>query len=66
MDIRGFGDYKLVENLVMADDGTMERNSHDNETLHCPRPSSDAKLENGILKTVLKKISWNVFRFKKA
>ena len=66
MDIRGFGDYKLAENLVMADDGTMVRNSHDNQTLHCPRPVNDAKLENGIVSTVLKKLSWNVFRFEKA
>ncbi len=66
MDIRGFGDFKLVENLVMADDGTMERNSHGNQTLHCPRLVNDAKFENGIVSTVLKKISWNVFRFEKA
>ena len=50
----------------MADDGTMVRNSHDNQTLHCPRPVNDAKLENGIVSTVLKKLSWNVFRFEKA
>ena len=65
LDVRGFEGYTLVENFMMADDGTMERNSHDNQTLHCPQPTGDAKVENGILSTVLKKLSWNVFRFEK-
>ena len=65
MDIRGFGDYKLEEQLVMAEDFHEKRNSFEEPDLHRPRPAQDARMEKGVLKTVLKKLSWNVFRFQK-
>lgn len=66
LDVRGFGDYKLVEYTAMADVNGDKRNSFENPTLNSPIDvTKDAKFENGILTTTLKKISWNAFRFQK-
>ena len=65
LDIRGFEDYDFVEQIQLYTDDIDAANSHEDPNVIVPSINSGAKFEDGKVSTVTKKLSWNVFRFKK-
>ena len=63
-DVRSFEDYKLVEKIEMVADDLKAENSFCKERVK-PVHNLEAKLDGGMLDTVLKKASWNVIRLKR-
>ena len=61
-DLRGMGDYRLVEHLALADDDRKARNTADCANRVVPRALSGAAIESGKLTAALPKLSWNVLR----
>ena len=65
LDVRGFEGYDFVEQIQLYIDDINAANSYENPNVIAPSISSAAKFEDGKVSTVVKKLSWNVFRFKK-
>ncbi len=65
LDVSGFDGYEFVEQVELYTDDLNTSNSYENPDVIVPSKSSTAKYENGKVSTVAKKLSWNVFRFKK-
>lgn len=65
LDMRGFDGYKFVEHVQLFSDDMDARNSYEEPNNIVPTVNSGAKYENGIVTSNVKKLSWNVFRFKK-
>ena len=64
VDIRSFGDMKLLEHIVLENDDLNAVNSSAKENVK-PSLSNDTKVEDGALTGVLHKASWNVIRLGK-
>lgn len=65
LDICGFDGYKFVEHTTMYTDDFNASNSYENPDVIKPVVDEATKFENGVVTANLKKLSWNVFRFKK-
>jgi len=61
-DIRGFIDCKLIEHIVLQNDDVKITNSKDHPFRAIPQFKNDTVVEEGYLKTLLPKLSWNVIR----
>ena len=66
LDAEGFKGYELVEHLELYSDDINAANTYENQDVVVPKVAENTKFENGKVTTVLKKLSWNLFRFKKA
>ncbi len=64
VDIRSFEKYRFIEKIELSSEDLKAENSLLKEKVK-PVISQDAKLEGGMLETVLKHASWNVIRVKK-
>ena len=65
LDVRGFEGWKLAEHIEMFAEDEHAANTWDHPDRILPRRNEDTRAEKGILTAVLKKESWNVFRFTK-
>jgi alpha-N-arabinofuranosidase len=65
LDVRGFEGYDFIEHNQLYADDISAANSFENPDVIVPTVSSDASFRNGKVSTVVKKLSWNMFRFKK-
>ncbi len=65
LDVSGFAGYGFVEQIELFSDDLEAANSYENPDAIKPVISAAAKFENGKVSTVAKRLSWNVFRFKK-
>ncbi len=63
-DIRSFGGYRLVEHIVL-ENADLKASNNAAEQKVVPGNRTDGVLENGVFKTNLHRVSWNVIRFKK-
>ena len=63
-NIKSFGDYILVEHLVLESDDLKAKNSHKSQRVY-PNFNLSTKAGDGVINTVLNKASWNVIRLKK-
>lgn len=61
VDIRSFGDYQLIEHIVLENDDLKAVNSSARENVY-PTKSDASKVDEGALSTVLHPASWNVIR----
>jgi len=61
-DIRGFIDCKLIEHIVLQNNDVKITNSKDHPLRVIPQFKNDAVVEEGYLKALLPKLSWNVIR----
>lgn len=65
IDISGFAGYKFIEHKQLYSDDMSAGNTLENPDAVVPSINTDTKFENGKISANLKKLSWNVFRFKK-
>jgi alpha-N-arabinofuranosidase len=65
LDVRGFEGYKLVEHIEMYTDDLNKGNSYDQPDVIKPTVNTATRMENGKVKAVTKKLSWNVIRLAK-
>ncbi|MDB5079986.1 MAG: alpha-L-arabinofuranosidase domain protein [Chloroflexi bacterium] len=64
-DLRGVGDYRVIEHIIMENPDPMARNTMDNSSNVLPHSGGDAELSNGRLTANLPLLSWNVIRMGK-
>ena len=62
-DLRGFGDFKVVEHLVLAHPDLKATNTADAPDRVVPHPDGGAQISGTTVKASLPKLSWNVIRF---
>ena len=65
IDLRSFGNLKAGEHIVLTHEDVKAVNTEDNPNNVAPQKGEGCKLEGGKASVVLKKLSWNVFTFKK-
>ena len=65
IDLRSFGECCVLEKLVLVNVDLKAENSLTEEKVR-PYTDTDVSLEDGILRTVLGKVSWNVIRLRLA
>lgn len=65
LDASGFKGYEFVSQEELYSDDPDISNTYENPNALVPVISEAAKCEDGVVKTVVKKLSWNVFRFRK-
>lgn len=65
LDIKAFEGYRFVEHVTMYSDDFEATNSYENPDVIKPVICKDTHCTDGKIKTVLKKLSWNMFRFEK-
>ena len=63
VDVRGFIKSSLIEHIVLENDDFFALNSPETERVK-PGILDMIRLQNGLLNTVLHKVSWNVIRLK--
>lgn len=63
-DIRSFEKYKVVEHLVLENDDLKATNLKNHHQV-VPHTNGNAEVNDGILKSDLSKLSWNVIRLRK-
>lgn len=63
IDIKGFGDYKLLKHLEMYTDDLDKKNSYEEPELIKPSENRNGVYEDGVLTTHIKPLSWNVIVF---
>lgn len=63
-DIRSFASYRILEHIVLECDDLKASNGPGQDRV-VPGHSANSRVEDGILKTVLNKASWNVIRLGK-
>ena len=64
VDIRSFGDYKVLEHIVLENDDLKAVNSSVQEKVK-PSVSNQSKIDAGQLTSLLHAASWNVIRLGK-
>jgi len=64
-NLKGFENYKVVENIVYEYDNPFAGNTPENPNKVVPHLAENAKIDNNILEVILPKFSWNVIRLKK-
>jgi alpha-N-arabinofuranosidase len=62
VDLRAFGDLRVGEATVLADDDISAANTAEQPDRVAPRPSEDVTVDGGALRAVLPPVSWNVVR----
>ena len=65
LDVRGFEEYGFEEQIQLYSDDIDAANSYEDPDAVVPSVHAAARFEGGKVTTVAKKLSWNVFRFKK-
>lgn len=65
LDATAFEGYNFVEHIQLYSESLDAKNSYDRPDVIAPAVNRDAGCENGVVAANLKKLSWNVFRFKK-
>ena len=65
LDVEGFKGYEFVEQSELYSDDINARNTWENENVVVPKKSENAAYADGKVTTVLKKLSFNMFLFKK-
>lgn len=65
LDVSGFVGYQFIEHIQLYTDDIEAQITLENPDAIAPSISKAAKFENGKVTSELKKISWNVFRFKR-
>ena len=65
LDVRGFEGWKLAEHMEMYAEEPEAENTWNHPDRIVPRKNEDTIMENGLMTAVLKKESWNVFRFRR-
>ena len=60
--IKGFGEFRIIEHIVYQNDDIKEVNSKDYPFRVIPEIKNDSVIEEGILKALLPRLSWNVIR----
>lgn len=65
LELRGFEEYQVEEHLVLTAEDPKATNTEENPENVVPRVGGNAVCENGCVKAVLDKMSWNVIRLKK-
>ena len=63
--LRGFEDCRVKEHIVLTADDPKATNTEENPDNVVPTADGDAVCENGVLKSTLRKMSWNVIRLSK-
>jgi alpha-N-arabinofuranosidase len=66
LDIGGFKGYDFIEQIELHTDDLNAANTYENPNVIIPSIRAVDKFEEGKVSTVVKKLSWNVFRFKKS
>ena len=66
LDASAFKGYEFIEHVEMYSDDPEISDTYEDPDALLPQVDAEAKCENGEVKATLKKLSWNVFRFKKA
>ncbi len=64
-DLRSFGNYRVVEHIVLEHPDVKAVNTMDDPHRVVPHEKGNAAVEDGTLKATLSKLSWNVIRLKK-
>jgi alpha-N-arabinofuranosidase len=65
-DLRGVGDYKLVEHIMLENPDPLARNTLDQPNNVIPHSGGGAEFSKGWLSAVLPAVSWNVIRLSKS
>jgi len=65
IDAEGFKGFEFIEHLEMYSDDPKVEDTYEEPNALLPTVDKDAKCENGCVTATVKKLSWNVFRFKK-
>jgi alpha-N-arabinofuranosidase len=65
LDVSGFKEYDFVEQLQLYHEDMDAIANYDNQDIITPSINSEAIFIDGVVTSNLKKLSWNVFRFKK-
>lgn len=60
--IKGFGEFRIIEHIVYQNDDVKKVNSKDYPFRVIPEIKNDSVIEEGILKALLPRLSWNVIR----
>jgi alpha-N-arabinofuranosidase len=62
VDLRAFGDLRVAEATVLADDDIRAANTAEQPDRVAPRPAADVRVDGGALRAVLPAVSWNAIR----
>lgn len=62
IDVRSFGNFRLIEHIALESGGLMDANTKDDPNRVVPRLSDRTKVEQGRVTSVLGRASWNVIR----
>lgn len=65
LDIKGFEGFDFIEHVELYSEDLDARTTYENQNVIIPNVSPDTKFENGTISAEVKKLSWNMFRFKK-
>ncbi|MEK4248798.1 alpha-L-arabinofuranosidase C-terminal domain-containing protein [Paenibacillus sp. FSL W7-1287] len=65
LDLRAFEGYELAEHIEMYTNDLEAGNCYDHPDVIKPSLNADTRLENGRVKAIAKKLSWNVIRLSK-
>jgi len=65
LDVQGFKGYTFKEHMQLSTDDINAANSYENPNVIVPTVNAAARFAQGKVTTVVKKLSWNVFRFSK-
>ena len=66
IDLRSFGDLKLVEHILLAHDDVKAVNTEENPGNVAPKAGPGGVIDGGRATVTAPKLSWNVYRFVKA
>jgi alpha-L-arabinofuranosidase len=66
VDLRAFGNLRVAEATVLADDDIRAANTAEQPDRVAPREAGDVNLDGGALRVVLPSVSWNVIRLTRA
>ena len=64
-ELRGFGNYKVVEHLILEHNDLKAKNTAENPDNVKPHSEGDAKIAGDSIAATLPKLSWNVIRLEK-
>ena len=64
-DVRQYTGYQVVEHIVLHHNDVKAANTESDPHQVAPHKGGDAKIESGVLRTVLQDKSWNVIRMQK-
>lgn len=65
IELNGFGQFEVIEHIVLEHSDVKAVNTKSNPNNVVPNTNGNAAIEDGNVKTDLKKLSWNVIRLRK-